>query len=84
MSALSLTLTPHKTLDLTGYRCPNLVIALIQALRSLDEGQTIQVIATDLNAPSNVTAWCRQSGHQLLDLYDEGQQFIFLIQCRRD
>lgn len=81
---LQLTLTPNTTIDLTGYRCPNLTIAIIRAMRSLQEGQIIQIIATDLNAPSNITAWCRQSGHILLDMYDEGQQFVCFIQCHRE
>ncbi len=51
----------------------------MKALRSLEEGQILQVITTDLNSPSNMTAWSRQSGHELLELYDEDGRFHFFF-----
>lgn len=73
------TPSPHETIDLSGLRCPNLVIAIIAALRALRKKQILKVIATDLNAPSNVAAWSRQSGHPLLDMYEENGRFIFYL-----
>ena len=72
---------PHKVIDLTGLRCPHLVIATVKALRSLQRGEILQVFATDLNAPSNMAAWSRQSGHKLLDIYDEDGRFVFFFEC---
>ncbi|MCP5100117.1 MAG: sulfurtransferase TusA family protein [Chloroflexi bacterium] len=74
------TAVPHKTIDLTGLRCPNTLIATISALKTITRGEILQIIATDLNAPSNMTAWCRQSDHDLIDLYEENGRFIFHIQ----
>lgn len=74
------TPTPHQKIDLTGLRCPNLVIAIIAALQVMPAGQILMVIATDLNAPSNVAAWSRQSGHALLHMYEENDRFIFYLQ----
>ena len=71
--------TPHKTIDLSGLRCPHLVVATMKALRSLECDQILQVIATDLNSPSNMAAWSRQSGHELLELYDEDGRFCFFF-----
>ena len=68
------------TIDLSGLRCPNLVIATIKALSALENGRILKVIATDLNAPSNIAIWCRQSGHTLTDIYEENGRFIFFIQ----
>lgn len=51
----------------------------MKALRSLEDEQILQVIATDLNSPSNMTAWSRQSGHQLLELYDDDGRFYFFF-----
>lgn len=74
------TPTAQQTLDLSGMRCPHLVISTLQALRRLEPGQVLQVIATDLSAPSNMAAWCRQSQNPLLDLYEENGRFVFYIQ----
>lgn len=74
------TLTFHQTLDLSGLRCPHVVISTLHALRKMASGQVLQVIATDLTAPSNMAAWCRQSKNPLLDVYEENGRFIFYIQ----
>lgn len=74
------TAVPNKIIDLSGLRCPNTVIGTIKALKEMEEGQILQITATDLNAPSNMTAWCRQSCHELIDLYEENGYFLFLIQ----
>jgi tRNA 2-thiouridine synthesizing protein A len=72
---------PHKTCDFRDLRCPNLLIATIKVIEKLPPGQIVRVIARDLNAPSSLTSWTRQSGHTLLDMYQENADFVFLIQC---
>ncbi len=68
-----------EALDLCGLRCPHLLINVISAVRSLEPNQELRIRATDLNAPSSITAWSRQSGNELLDLYQEGECFVFLL-----
>jgi TusA-related sulfurtransferase len=67
-------------LDLCGLRCPHLLINVIAAIRSLAPQQQIQIRATDLNAPSSISSWAQQSGNELLDMYQEGDCFIFLLE----
>ncbi len=64
-------------------RCPHLVIATMEALRSIEPGQVLRVIATDLNSPSNMTAWSRQSGHPILDIFAEDDQFVIYFERGR-
>ncbi len=73
------TAVPDKIIDLSGQRCPNLVIGIIRALTEIGNGRVLQIIATDLNAPSNIAAWSRQSEHQLIDMYEENGQFVFYL-----
>ncbi|MCA9920952.1 MAG: sulfurtransferase TusA family protein [Anaerolineales bacterium] len=73
------TAVSDHTIDLSGLRCPNLVIATIKTLAALENGRILKVITTDLNSPSNMALWCRQSGHSLLDMYEENGRFIFFI-----
>lgn len=75
------TPTPDETIDLSGLRCPHLVAATVRALRKLASGQILLVITTDLNSPSNMTAWSRQSDHRLLELYTEHGRFHFYFEC---
>jgi tRNA 2-thiouridine synthesizing protein A len=76
------TAVSDKTIDLSGQRCPNLVIGIIKALAEMENGRVLQIIATDLSAPSNVAAWSRQSGHQLIDMYEENGKFVFYLRKR--
>jgi len=78
------TAVPDKIINLAGLRCPHTVIATIHALKTLSTGQIVQVTASDLNAPSNIAAWCHQSGHTLLDMYSEKEAFVFYIQKQGD
>lgn len=74
------TPSADRTIDLSGARCPHLVIAIITALQTMTPGQILQVIATDANAPSSISAWARQSGHTLHDMYQETDHFVFFLE----
>ena len=74
------TPSPRQIIDLSGKRCPHLVIAIMRAMDSLDNGQILQVIATDPVAPSSIAAWARQSGQSLLDMYEENNRFVFYLE----
>lgn len=76
--------TTNKTIDLTGIRCPNLLFSVINALGDMETGQTLEIIATAHNAPSNMTTWCRQSDNELIDIYEEYDKFVILIRKGRD
>lgn len=80
MQADSPVSQPETTIDLCDARCPHVVIGLIGALRELAPGQVLQVRAMDLSAPSNISAWARQSGHRLLEMYEEDGCFVFYLE----
>lgn len=76
---LEKTYQPDVVLDLSGIRCPHLVIATIAAMEKLRPGEILQLTATDLNGPSSISAWARQSNNPLLDMYEEGDHFVFVL-----
>ena len=47
--------------------CGELIFLLAQRTRSLGPGRVLDLIATDLGAPHDIPAWCRMTGHVLLD-----------------
>ena len=65
--------------DYTGLRCPHLLLAVIKQVRSMSAGDILQIIATDLNAPSSINAWAGQCGHEVLDQYEENGNFVFYL-----
>ncbi|RJS44870.1 sulfurtransferase TusA family protein [Nocardioides cavernaquae] len=53
-------------LDCRGLRCPAPVIALAKALSTVEPGDEIAVVATDVAARVDVQAWCRMRGQEYL------------------
>ncbi|MBM2849017.1 MAG: Uncharacterized protein family [Anaerolineales bacterium] len=71
------TLKADKTLDCTGMLCPVPVIKTSKAIKELQVGQVLQMVATDPGAPADMEAWSRQTGNELLDSHKEGDKFVF-------
>ena len=58
--------------------CGELVLELKGRLDRMRPGQVIKVIALDPGAPADMPAWCRLTGHTLL----EQEHPVYLIQRR--
>ena len=71
------TLKADKTLDCTGMLCPVPVIKTSKAIKELQVGQVLQMVATAPGAPADMEAWSRQTGTELLDSHKEGDKFVF-------
>ncbi len=71
------TLKADKTLDCSGMLCPVPVIKTSKAIKELQVGQVLQMVATDPGAPADMEAWSRQTGNELLDSHKEGDKFVF-------
>lgn len=71
------TLQADKVLDCTGMLCPVPVIKTSKAIKELQVGQVLKMIATDPGAPPDMEAWARQTGNELLDAHQEDGKFVF-------
>ncbi len=71
------TLQEDKVLDCSGALCPVPVIKTSKAIKEVQIGQVLKMIATDPGAPPDMEAWCRQTGNELLDSHQESGKFIF-------
>lgn len=71
--------TADKVLDCSGLLCPMPILKTSQAIKDVEVGQVLKVIATDPGAPADMEAWSRQTGHELLASEQEDGRFVFLI-----
>jgi tRNA 2-thiouridine synthesizing protein A len=69
-------------LDVKGLSCPLPVLRANRALRGLEPGQRLRVLATDRAAVADFQAFCRETGHALLACSEEAGTFSFLIRRR--
>jgi tRNA 2-thiouridine synthesizing protein A len=66
-------------LDVKGMNCPLPVLRTNKALRSLNPGARLRVLATDRAAVSDMKVFCREAGHSLIAMSEEAGVFSFVI-----
>ena len=68
-----------QVLDCTGMLCPMPIVKTSKAMKELQAGQILKMIATDAGSPPDIEAWSRQTGNELLLSSEEGNKFIFFL-----
>ena len=64
-------MTQRHTLDARNLLCPMPVIRVQNAMESFRPGEEIEVRCTDPGAMSDVPAWCRVHGHEVLEVVED-------------
>ncbi len=71
---------PDKFLDCKGLLCPMPVVKTKRAIKGMDIGQVLEMIATDPGAVPDMEAWAKQTRHELRLAEEQGEElFRFLI-----
>ena len=68
-----------KTLDLKGMFCPGPVLETAKAIKTINIGEVLEVYATDPAAKSDLEAWARRTGNQIIDMKQENGVLRVLI-----
>ncbi len=68
-----------EVVDARGLMCPMPVLAATKAMKLLDPGEVIKVIATDKGSLSDMPAWAEDNGHELLSSGTEDDALVFYI-----
>jgi tRNA 2-thiouridine synthesizing protein A len=68
--------------DLSGLNCPLPILRTKKALATMQSGEVLHVICTDPATPTDFTAFCRQTGHELIETWPQDNKFLFLIRKR--
>lgn len=69
-----------KVVDATGMACPMPIVRTKKAMETIETGEILEVHATDSGAKSDLTAWTKSGGHDLLEETEENEVFKFWIQ----
>lgn len=70
-----------QVLDCTGLACPLPVVKTTQAIRKMEPGQVLELLATDPGVEPDMKAWARRTGNDLLSI--GRQQDVFHLLIRR-
>ena len=66
-------------LDVKGMNCPLPVLRANRAIRLLEPGARLRVLATDRAAVADFQAYCRETGHALVAMSEEAGVYSFVI-----
>ncbi|WP_121640440.1 sulfurtransferase TusA family protein [Virgibacillus sp. Bac330] len=68
-----------KVLDAKGLACPMPVVRTKKAIEEINAGEILEVHTTDKGSKSDLTAWAKSGGHELVQEAEEGDVFKFWI-----
>ncbi|MEM3329668.1 MAG: sulfurtransferase TusA family protein [Saccharolobus sp.] len=68
-----------KTLDAKGMYCPGPVLETAKAIKQINIGEVLEVLATDPAAKPDIEAWARRTGNQIIDIQQQGGVTRILI-----
>lgn len=66
-------------LDAKGLNCPLPILRAKKALAGMAAGQTLEILATDPGSIKDFEAFCRTTGHTLVEQENDGKIFRFVI-----
>ncbi|MGE5516173.1 MAG: sulfurtransferase TusA family protein [Bacteroidota bacterium] len=66
-------------LDVKGLNCPLPILRTKKALKTVQVGDMLQVVATDPGSVKDMDVFCRQTGNELVEWADEGGVYTFVI-----
>ena len=69
----------NKVLDTSGLCCPMPIVHTNKAIRSIESGELLEIVATDPGTENDIPSWCERTGHQLLESRVENGHYTYLI-----
>ena len=71
--------SPALTVDALGKKCPIPIIMLADRIRDVHVGQTIEVLADDPAAKTDLPAWCSLKSQEFVTARDLASGWSFLV-----
>ena len=71
-----------KELDTRGLNCPLPILKAKKALSDMLSGQTLRVVSTDAGSVRDFQAFAKQTGNELVEQQNAGQEFIHVLRRR--
>ena len=66
-------------LDAKGLNCPLPILKAKKALKSVPTGEILEVLSTDPGSVADFSAFCKQTGNELVESTTEGDVYKFKI-----
>jgi len=77
-------ITADETVDARDLMCPMPVLAATKAMKRLQPGQVVKVLATDKGSLSDIPAWAEDNEHEMLSSGTEDGALVFYVRKAAD
>ncbi len=75
---------PDSTLDAKGLYCPMPILKTSKAIKEIKVGKVLEVQSTDVGSTRDIPAWCKMTGHEILNVTEEeGPPKVYKFLIRR-
>ncbi len=73
---------PTQEIDTRGLNCPLPILKAKKALATLQSGDVLKVLSTDPGSVRDFQAFARQTGNELVEQTNVGNEFVHLLRRR--
>jgi peroxiredoxin family protein/TusA-related sulfurtransferase/rhodanese-related sulfurtransferase len=74
-----INITPTLVVDASGLQCPGPIVKTFKSLEGLNDGEVLEISATDPGFKKDVKTWVEKTNNTLIDLKEENNRFIAKI-----
>ena len=71
-----------KELDARGLNCPLPILRAKKSLTEMQSGQVLRILATDPGSVKDFQAFAKQTGNELVEQTEAGQDFVHVLRRR--
>ena len=71
-----------KEIDTRGLNCPLPILRAKKALTDMQSGQLLKVVATDPGSMRDFQAFARQTGNELVEQHQQGEEIVHVLRRR--
>ena len=68
---------PDATLDTFGTLCPVPIHLTSQKIKEMKRGEVLKILSDDEGILSDMPAWCKVTGHEIIHTHHEGREYRF-------
>jgi len=66
-------------LDTRGLNCPLPILKMRKTINTIEAGEVVRMISSDLGSMKDMESFCRQTGNALISSEDKDGEYIFFV-----
>jgi NADPH-dependent 2,4-dienoyl-CoA reductase/sulfur reductase-like enzyme/peroxiredoxin family protein/rhodanese-related sulfurtransferase/TusA-related sulfurtransferase len=71
--------SPSVRLNCTGLQCPGPIMKVFEEMKKLEDGQVLEILASDPGFTKDAAAWCRRTGNTFISSGKRGAEYFAVM-----